>query len=532
MLKKRASYISVRLLLLTFLFGYSFAQELPPSELNPFLDPAPAQQEPPQPIIPQIAPPQNFTIDSIPQGFGAQLMKKQEPPPVEAPATPPPVAQPVSSSSSVVVSSSSVVPPMYRFYEDYLDSLVTIARSLMPIKEKFETQKALVIAEPLKPKTEYESQQNYDARAANYDEEKKKKIKKIDNEYQAEANKRTGKLKDAINYKDIQPEWEGILSPDTTTEGYQDRIARLNNKIPVMERRTAQVYETLAGLDILSNGNLATLDEKNRIYLARLGRAKELMQDYILQDHARILKTEKKKVSMYLGEYNVDSQEFEFVMNDANSATVPFDYIGKLKISPQTAQEIDRRTDDFTVSLAYINYPFFLGDIKLFPGAKKAYVFYKDQEFPNTGVFRNVPGFEAAPGYVEWALHADSIISGKIKYRDLDSLYAMKKVVPKVGTFWSRNNNIIRGTLLGLAAVSTGIAIWQNVKAEDKIENIKSTVKEAGAAYENRIEADYSNLKESYAADKKDLRSAENMRNGFYITAGVFGVAGVVCFFF
>jgi hypothetical protein len=532
MLGKRASYISVRLLLLTFLLGYSFAQELPSSDFNPFLDPAPAQQEPPVVAPPPIAPPQTFPIDSIPQGFGAQLMKKQEPPPapvVETPAAPPPVAQ---SSSSVVVSSSSVViPPLYAHYEDYLDSLVVLARGLVPIKEKFESQKELINAEPLKPKTEYESQQNYDARAASFSEDKKNKIKKLEKEYNAEVDKRIGRLKEAINYKDIQPEWEGMLIPDTTKEGYQDRIGRLNNKIPIMERRTTQVYEVLAGLDILSSGYLGTLDEKNRIYLARLGRAKELMNDYMLQDVSKVSRTEKKKVSMYFGEYDVDKQEFEFVMNDANSATVPFDYIGKMKISPQTAQEIDRQTDDFTVSLDYINYPFFLGDIKLFPGAKKAYVFYKDQEFPNTGVFRNVPGFEAAPGYIEWAMYADSIISGKVKFRDLDSSYAMKRVVPKVGTFWSRNKNIIRGTLLGLAATSAGIAIWQNSKAKSKNEDLNKIVDEAEGVYGND-EAKYIIKRGDYEDGKKDLRSAENMRNGFYISAGVFGVAGVVCFFF
>jgi hypothetical protein len=532
MLEKRALYISVGLLL-AILCSYSFAQD----ELHSFdLDPVLEQQSAPPPAMsvqPVLVPTtSNVPLDSIPKGFGAQLMKNQPPPP-EPPPAPPPVAKPVSSSSVVVVSSSSVViPPPYSNYEDYLDSLVSIARSLMPIKEKFESQKALVNAETLKPKTEYESQQNFDARAASFDSEKQKKIKKIDKEYKAEVDKRKGKLKDAVNYKDLQPDWSGILRPDTTKEGYKDREEKLTTKISVMERRTTQVYEVLAGLDILSKGNLETLDTKNRIYMARLGRAKELMQDYMLQDDAKVLRTEKKRVSMYLGEYSVDKQEFEFVMNDANSATVPFDYIGKLKISPQVAQEIDRQTDDFTVSLDYINYPFFVGDVKLFPGAKKAYVYYKDNETPNTGVFRNVPGFEVAQGYVEWALHADSIISGKLKNRNLDSLYVMKKAVPKVGTFWSRNKNIIRGTLLGLAAVSTGMGFWQNGVAGDAKDGMKRTTEKAKDALDVKDEAEYNNLQDSYNSDKKDLRSAENTRNGFYIAAGVFGTAGVVCFFF
>jgi hypothetical protein len=538
MLEKRALYISVGLLLLAILCSYSFAQdELKSLDLDLFLE---QQSAPPAtPVQPVLVPaPSNMPLDSIPKGFGAQLMKNQPPtPPPEPPPAPTPVAQSVSSSSVVVVSSSSIIiPPLYSHYEDYLDSLVSIARSLIPIKEKFESQKALVNAEILKPKTEYESQQNFDARAASFDKEKQNKIKKIDKEYKAEVDKRIGKLKSAVNYRDLQPEWGGILRPDTTREGYQDREEKLTTKISVMERRTTQVYEILAGLDILSKGNLETLDEKNRIYMARLGRAKELMQDYILQDNARVLRTEKKRVSMYLGEYHVDKQEFEFVMNDANSATVPFDYIGKVKISTQIAQEIDRQTDDFTVSLDYINYPFFVGDVKLFPGAKKAYVYYKDQETPNTGVFRNVPGFEVAQGYVEWALHADSIISGKLKNRNLDSLYAMKKSLPKVGTFWSRNKNIIRGTLIGLAAVSTGLAIYENNVAGEKKDKIDDILIKAANVFETGNKEDYNEFRENNKKDYNDskdaLHSAENMRNSFYITAGVFGAAGIVCFFF
>jgi uncharacterized damage-inducible protein DinB len=500
-MRRGASHISI--LFFAFLLGNSFAQELP-------------------------------SLDSIPQGFGAQLLKSQQPAVADtAPAPPPPV--PLAASSSSVVSSSSVE-VAYKFYEDYLDSIVVFAQSILPEKQKLEAQKALVNAEALQPKTEYERQQDYDVRIANFNKEKQEKINNLEKEYKEGEKKRMEELKEIVNHKaDFQPEWAGILKQDSTPEGYAERINRLANKISAMEKRTMQAAEILASLDALSKEDLETLDKKNETYLARLSMAKELVQDYILQEQARVLRTEKKKVDMVLGAYNAENQEFDFTMNDTASQMVPFDYVGKVKISPQNAQAIDRKTDDFTVILDYINYPFVLSDQKVYPGTKKAYVFYKDQEFPNTGVFRNVSGFENAPGYIEWALYADSIISGKLIARNLDSTYVMKKMFSKtepVETFWDRNKNIVRGALLGLAAASAGIAIWQNCEASSKKNEIEKTFNNAEDALRNGDEGEYDHLKKSYDSGKKDLRSVENLRNGFYISAGVFGVAGVVSFFF
>jgi hypothetical protein len=96
------------------------------------------------------------------------------------------------------------------------------------------------------------------------------------------------------------------------------------------------------------------------------------------------------------------------------------------------------------------------------------------------------------------------------------------------GTF----KNIIRGTLLGIAVASTGIAIYQNAVAGEKRDKIGGILDDAAVEFKTGNKEDYNDLKKSYETSKEDLRRAESMRNGFYISAGLFGVAGVASFFF
>jgi hypothetical protein len=499
--------------------------------------------EPINPVVDAVEPPpapkavlevQPVSLDSIPKGFASQLQKNQPPPPaVETPA-PVPEPKPVAVSSSSVVSSSSSVP--YKFYEDYLDSLVAYARNTLPGKQNFETQKALVNEEQPKPKTEYEKQSDYDKRVENFEKEKQVKISKLEKEYRAEEKSRLEKLKAAVNYKpDIQPEWLGILKRDTDPEGYHQRIAKITDKITFMKIRTNDVREILDGLELLSKGDLETLDKKNLIYMARLERAREVMQDYILQYYASDSSTGKKKFDMVFGAYDPEKEQFQVNMSDIYSKTEPFSYVGFIRVSPAQAQEIDRKTDNFLADVYYIKYPFILNGQKLYPGARKASIYYKNNEVPNTGVFQNVSGFESLEGYLDWAVYADSLISGKLVPRKLDSLYAMKKELPKVapsGTWWQRNKNIVRGTLFVLSAASAGVAVWQNIEANDKKKDLSSLYNKAVQSIELEKEGLYKSYSKEYDDGVKDLRLHENLRNGFYIGAGVFGFAGVLslCF--
>ena len=118
---------------------------------------------------------------------------------------------------------------------------------------------------------------------------------------------------------------------------------------------------------------------------------------------------------------------------------------------------------------------------------------------------------------------------------NFDSAYAVSKNVaekPESGAWWSKNKNIVRTVLFVAAAGSTGIAIWQNnmaSKEKDKAAiwytNITTTI----VSQEKR---EYEHFVNNYDKSVDNVRSHENMRNGFYIGAGIFGVAGIVslCF--
>ncbi|MCL2282511.1 MAG: hypothetical protein FWC26_04255 [Fibromonadales bacterium] len=542
------------LILVSFL-GFSIAQDeipaldaldsAPASVLESEPEPAlPPVSEPVPPVPPPVAvpppAPKPVAPGAIPKGFSSQLQKPEPPPPpppVEVPAPAKPlVPAPVAavSSSSVKASSSSYVP--YKFYEDYLDSLVAFAKSVLPLKEELETKKAAIKEKGPEPKGPYEKQADYDSRIANFDKNKQKAISTLDKKYDDDKKIQKEKLKLAVHYNpDIQPNWDGMLKQDTNADGYHQRIVKFTEKIASMKIKIEGTIDTLADLELLDKGDFETLDKKNRIYMARLERAVEVMQDYILQDYSKLLSTDKKKFEMAFGDYDPELEQFIVNINDYYSKTVPFYYIGYIQVPPPLAQEIDRKTDNFLASIEYINYPLVMSGQKVYPGATKADIYYKDKLVPTVGGFQTVPGFENLDGYVEWAVHADSLISGTLLPRKLDSLYAMKKDAPKKaasGTWWSRNSGVVGTLFLVAAAGSAGVAIWQNNEAGKKKDDASKWYKGAKQALEDQKPELYNSFAELYDKEVDKVKFHENMRNGFYIGAGVFGVAGILSFCF
>jgi hypothetical protein len=424
--------------------------------------------------------------------------------------------------------------PPYPHYEAYLDSMEAYVRYLLPGIDRLDSAKKAVREETLKPKSDYESKTAYEERAANFDKNKQKKIENLENEY-LEKEKGIGRLVNAAVLKeDFQPDWGSLLEKNSNADGYKARIDTISFKITEMRVKIAQLNKQLGRLFLYNRDSVKiakNLREKNYSYIARLENAKVVLQDYILQEHAKVLRTDRKKVDMSLGAYDVDKQEFDLGMRDIYSEKYPFDYVGKVKISTQQAEVIDRRTDDFTVSIDYINYPFMIKGAKTFPGAKKAYIFWKDQEFPNDGVFRNVPGFDEVPGYLEWALRADSLISGKLVPQDLDASFAMQRVKYREdsGPSWWTAPRIVRVLAFTLSAVSLGGAIFYHRKANTKRDEVEAIFRDAEASMFNE---DYKEKYDTYNTQKNELKDIETKRNILYISAGTFGVIGAVSFAF
>jgi len=426
--------------------------------------------------------------------------------------------------------------PPYPHYEAYLDSLEAYVRYLLPGIDRLDSARKALSEETLKPKSDYESQAAYEQRAANFDKNKQQKIDNLEKDY-LEKEKGIDKLVTAVTLKeDFQPDWGGLLEKNTNVDGYKARIDTIGYKINEMKVKIAQLNKQLGRLFLYTRDSVKiakNVREKNFNYMARLDNAKILLQDYILQEHAKVMRTDRKKVDMSLGNYDVDNQEFEIKARDIYSEVHPFDYIGRVKIPTRYAEEIDRRTDDFTVSVDYINFPFMVNGIKTYPGAKKAYIFWKDQEFQNEGGFRIVPGYEEIPGFEVWALRADSLISGKLAPQDLDASFAKAKVKYRedTGPSWWTAPRIVRVIAFTLSAASLGAAIMQQSKVNKKLDEAKATFKDAeGSMFDPN--GDYSGKYKTYKTQKDDLHSLENLRNIFSISAGTFGVIGAVSFAF
>jgi hypothetical protein len=251
------------------------------------------------------------------------------------------------------------------------------------------------------------------------------------------------------------------------------------------------------------------------------------MQDYMLQEQTKILSTGKQKFEMSLGNYDPEKEEFGFAMNDTNSKSVtPFDYAGTIKIAPARAREINRKTDDFTANVDYINYPFIIDGTKLYLGAVKADVFYKDSAVLANGVFKSIQGYEKLNGYADWAVRADSMIKGKLISKKWDSLYAMQAKVEtniiesKVDSpsesksFWTKGN-IFRATMLVAAVGFGGVGLL-------KERDVSSKMDEANGSQDEVFRAQA----------QGEARDREKIRDRCYIGAGVAGAAFAISFFF
>nr|AGS51880.1 hypothetical protein [uncultured bacterium contig00123] len=379
------------------------------------------------------------------------------------------------------------------------------------------------------------------------------------------------KLKaDISTSNDYKPNWGISLNKDADVETYGARVGQLREKISAMKVRILHLDSLIAKAGF-SPSDLEEVQkswhQKNSLYILRLERAAELMHDYIIQEQAKVLSTEKQKPQIGLGAYNAESQEYGFgVSNDENS-NVLFSFSGYFKIPEPKAKEMNNQATYLTVSIDYVNLPFMVQGTKFFPGAKKAHVFYKDEALPTIGSFHSFPSLEQYPGYAEWKLQADSLISGALSPKNLDSSYAMNAgspvvavaapppvikppivdtssaisaVPPKVESGIPAQSassegssgifkTVLRWSSIGLCAVSVGLGLNQNRDVANKNDDASARLQEARAAFGT---PSYQEKFNNYNASTEKVKDAENIRNAFYAAAGGFGLVGILTFVF
>ncbi|MCL2259899.1 MAG: hypothetical protein FWC15_00930 [Fibromonadales bacterium] len=432
-------------------------------------------------------------------------------------------------------------PPPARFpnYEAFLDSIEIYLGAILPEKEKLNIKKEEVKAETTSPKDEFESTAAYEQRLANFEKTKQQKIAVLEQEYQSLVKTAMDKLKAGITFKDdIQPNWEGMLKKDGDVEEYKGRINKFSDKISAGTARNDMIVGSFVKLEFGAKEGEDLAKHwfgKKQLYISRLEKARELMRDYIIQEQSKIINTGKQKPEMVLGAYDADKEEFEFSASNAQSQTVPFDFGGIIKMSSLQARETNRQTDNFTVSVDYVNYPLIADNgAKLYPGVKKANVFYKDQEIAFNGKFKVIPGLDKHSGFMEWVIYTDSLLTGKLSSRNLDSLYAMDiKASAAVASatessgsdFSLSGRTAFRIAMFGLSAASVGLGLWQNGEVDTKGKNMKK-------AYENAHSNPTPENYGAYNKSKDELNTSEKLRTVFYGSAIMFCAAGIVSFYF
>jgi len=467
--------------------------------------------------------------EPIPQGFAAQLkaaqqakqQEAQQQQAQEAPQVPqlgqPAQLAPQADSAKVEEKKAEAPPPPpppppkkspYPSYEVYLDSIELIAKSLLPARITLDSMKSVINAE-------FGTEKN-----------KKLKITSLEKQHEAKEKKVKDKLTSTIRLsQDIQPEWNGLLQQnEKEVSEYQKRIDKFKEKISDMNVMRARIKSLLVKLNV-DDSDIDVLEKKNMLYIKRMERACELMQNYMLKEQSQVLSTERKKFDMSLGEYNAEKEEYQIKIRDIIS-TVPFDYQGIIKIKPRLAEIIDNETDDFTAKIDYVNYPFMLDGSLVYPGAKKAHIYYENNEVASVGTFKNIDGYDWREGYMEWALRTDSLLSGKLKYRNLDSSYVIK-----YPPFWT-GPRILRVTAFVLSAAGIGLGYWQDTALKSKTKKANELYKETLQAAVDGNKDEHKKKAKAYDNEVSSLQVSQLARNGFYISAGVFGFAGIVSFFF
>jgi len=494
----------------------------------------------------------------------AQKLKRLPPPPppppvVELPPEPEPEPEPEPLPPPVIELPPEPVelppPPAdgapIANYETFLSSIKAVFNSMLPQRDSLEILKKSINAQNPAPKDEYESSTAYETRIADFEKNKSVKIDSLEAAFSAKNKPVIEKLKnDILDKKDYKPDWGGFLTKNTDIDGYRERLGKFKNKASQMSVKIGEISAQLANLDFGKDSERVqgAFAAKNALYLSRLERAQEVVRDYIIQEQTRVLTTEKHKPEMTLGTYNPDNEEFEISMK-GTGAEVPFSYFGLMKISAERAREMNRQTTDLTAAIDYINYPFVTQGRKLWPGVKAPHIFYKDQEVPiSGGSFKSVEELVSMPGYIEWAIYADSLLSGTLAPKGYDSTYALggTPVLPPPPPA-PPHLTILRITAVALAAASAGLGVLKfngdvttKAKEADKqyreainyVNNPNNFTEEQRKNRDYLTDPEYNRLYDSYKKSLGDANDAQKMRNILYGGAGAFGLAGILTFVF
>jgi len=351
-----------------------------------------------------------------------------------------------------------------------------------------------------------------------------------------------------------------ILNKDSTIEGYESRIKTLEareaqvakeldkiledfpNKYPTLEpqkpNETPEAFNRR--YDIWTREGMrqvAELQKKHEDYKQKLERSIAVLQDYIIAIKSTVISELSPQAKIELGSYDADKEQFEFLAQDSASEKSPFLFKGNVGIARDVAKDIDRAAPGFVMGLQYINFPFKVDSVNVVNLAMSKLLLSKNGlDLKVEGSFGEVERYKSIDGYEAWKHHADSLLSGQLKFQGLDYNYAMGKAAVEEATQVEYSSGGLgwrgwtRIAAYTLAVGCAGAAVFKHLRAEDYKDKI--AVIDRNAEKKPPTEARYKNWRKNYLNHVEIVEDSETQRLIYGIGAGILTLGGTATFFF
>jgi len=326
-----------------------------------------------------------------------------------------------------------------------------------------------------------------------------------------------------------------LLTPDTPSVViYQARIGVLQARIAEVD---AEIVDILSGLaqknPLTPKGEFeqqadfqkrqeawknagqqlyVATQGKHQAYRAKLQRAIEVLDDYILAQGGKTRSITVDPVEMALGTYNADQQVYPFVIEHREDS-VAFRYDGQMNIPIDAAKALNKQTTSLTVVANYFDIPVRTTAGLRYPAWSNLMVSEKGKNYTTQGTFR-IPGeWMNDPLVSRTVARADSLRKGLIEVRGLGPDYALNSgsAAKGHGRTWLY---VVRGVLFASAATGFTYAYLQHHDAQKESDNFNP--KNYGEAL----------------ATLDDIHAKDKRRNEALIAGGALTLVGAVTFCF
>jgi len=378
----------------------------------------------------------------------------------------------------------------------------------------------------------------------------------------------------SIFSKEGEINFQKIILRDTTVQGYLVRMEMVRTRMSQVDVEIKNLLENFGKIypplepkrpeetdQDFNQRQLVWRDEgirqvgvlkyKHETYTNQLVRTLKILENNIVATESQLIVETPPNAQITLGAYDVETEIFEFEIQDTAKTKSPFIFIGKLGIPRDTAKAMNRSTDGFLVGVSYLNYPFVFKDSSFNLAMKDLALSRKAIPLQSEGGFKPLSRFELMEGYGKWRSHVDSLLSGSLKVNnclDLDYVVGKKMcdangVATTVTADLSTQSGSSEGlswrgwariATFGAAAIFGAIAIKKHQESLDYANQVNRETSNINKADPN--DPGYAQAVDEMAKRRERYRKrfieSNDSKVNFSIGASVFAVAGALTFVF